>query len=76
MTWGPGKYDDECTAVREQTRAAAVLLCIVNGIKGSGFSLQTLGNPAGMELLADLPEVLRNLAKQIEESRGEHGAEN
>jgi len=40
MAGGAGKYDAEATAIREQTKARAVALIVVDGIKGSGFSIQ------------------------------------
>jgi hypothetical protein len=63
MPLGPGKYDDLCTFVREQTRAEAAFVIIINGKKGSGFSCQ-----ADIHALLKLPELLENIAKQIRES--------
>jgi hypothetical protein len=37
---GPGKYDDACTAAREMAQAEAAIVIILNGNKGSGFSIQ------------------------------------
>jgi len=37
---GPGKYDDACTAARVATHAEAAIVIIINGDKGSGFSVQ------------------------------------
>ena len=63
MSWGPGKYDDICTEVREKTNAqGGVLLVILDGDKGSGFSCQT--DLVGTIALADL---LENVARQIRE---------
>jgi len=66
MAIGPGKYDDLCTTVRESVEADAALVIIINGRKGSGFSLQT----ADLGVLADLPATLRRTADQIEQSYG------
>ena len=60
MATGPGKYDDICTTVREQTQAAAAIVIIVGGTKGSGFSVQATGHE-----LAQLPDILEHLARQI-----------
>lgn len=62
MALGPGKYDDACTQVRIDTNAHAVLLLVLEGTKGSGFSLQV----HDMDIVAQLPTMLRNLADQIE----------
>jgi hypothetical protein len=37
---GPGKYDAVCTVAREATKAEAAIVIIINGDKGSGFSVQ------------------------------------
>ena len=62
MTIGPGKYDDECTLVRERTHAKGVVVIVVGGDKGAGFAVQTTTTQAVM----DLPAVLRTMADQIE----------
>lgn len=67
MPMGPGKYDAVCSEVREGTKAKAVLLMVIAGDKGSGFSVQT----ADLAVLAALPAILRDTAKQIEEAGGE-----
>lgn len=64
MALGPGKYDSYCTNVRIETQADGVLLIVINGKLGSGFSVQT----SKLEVLANLPGVLRNVADQIEKS--------
>ena len=61
MTIGPGVYDEEATMARERTNAQAVVLIVVRGDKGSGFSCQALE-----DVILDLPAVLRSLADQIE----------
>ena len=40
MTIGPGKYDDVCTLAREAAGAEVACVIILNGNKGSGFSMQ------------------------------------
>lgn len=63
---GPGKYDDECTKVREATKSRGVLLAVFDGSKGHGFSVQ-----ADLETTLRLPEILRFIADQIERDRKE-----
>jgi len=60
MTMGPGKYDDLCTQLREQAQAEGVVIFIVRGKHGNGFSVQ-----APLEVQATLPEVLESLAWRI-----------
>ena len=61
MALGPGKYDAFCTLVRESTKARGVALMIMDGIKGSGFSIQ-----GDIELTLGLAQLLRHMADQIE----------
>jgi hypothetical protein len=62
----PGAYDDLCTEARKQAGAKVCLLIIIGGNKGSGFSAQMPGFAA-----ADVPDILRDVANQIErEKRG------
>lgn len=66
MALGPGKYDDLCTAPRLAAKArGAVLLMVIGGERGDGFSvLQAID----YDLTADLPALLRSIARQIEDS--------
>lgn len=57
---GAGKYDEECTIVREKTNASGVILLVMNGDRGAGFSCQ--GDLGSMAVMADL---LENVAKQM-----------
>lgn len=66
MTHGPGKYNDAATVARESTGAAGVILLVFEGNLGSGFSVQ--GPP---HLLANLPDVMRQMADAIERDMGE-----
>lgn len=59
---GPGKYDQLCTSVRVQSQAKTAIILIINGNKGSGFSMQT-SDPREEERL---PAILRTMADQIE----------
>ena len=61
MALGPGKYDEQATAVREATRAESVIVVVINGSRGSGFSVQTT-EPLALKL----PAILRIIADQID----------
>jgi hypothetical protein len=61
MAAGGGKYDEECTEIREKTQSKGVLLIVIDGIKGGGFSAQMTP-----EHMAKMPGVLRIVAEQIE----------
>jgi hypothetical protein len=61
MPIGPGKYDDEATRVRESTGAQAVLVAVIDGVLGTGFSVQ-----APLHIAQRLPRVLRDIANEIE----------
>jgi len=61
MPQGPGKYDSECTLVREMAQAQAAIVIVLNGRRGTGFSVQTQ-TPLGPAVLADLlDQVVREL---------------
>lgn len=62
MAFGPGKYDEAVTTLREILHARGVLLVVVDGVNGSGFSAQL-----PPDLALSLPEVLRALADQIDQ---------
>ncbi len=64
MTVGPGKYDDLCTYVREQANAEAVILIVLGGNKGSGFSCQAIVPPDFVI------EVVENTLKQMKQDVG------
>lgn len=64
MAFGPGRYDDEVTALRERYHAHGVVLIIIGGDKGEGFSMQ-----ADLETTLRLPEMLEYVAAQIREDR-------
>ena len=59
---GPGKYDDLVTYVREQAKARGVILLVIDGERGSGFSVQVVGD----DLTRVLPRLLREVANGIE----------
>jgi hypothetical protein len=64
MTFGPGKYDDLCTYVAEQTgitvNGGGVLLIVLGGNKGNGFACQ-----CDLLTMMTLPDILEATAKQI-----------
>jgi hypothetical protein len=62
---GPGKYDDVCTRVREELGAQGVIVAVLGGPFGNGFSLQA----TSAEITDALPGILRNMAGQIEADR-------
>ena len=64
MPLGPGKYDDFTTQVREKTHARGVILLVVSGDKGSGFSCQS-----DAIVLEQLPDLLEYMAQEIRGSR-------
>jgi hypothetical protein len=63
MPIGAGKYDELCTYVRSETRAIGAIVMVLDGNKGSGFSVQ-----ADLETTMQLPALLRQTADQIEAS--------
>lgn len=64
MPTGPGKYDDLCTIVREQSEATAAIVIILDGNRGTGFSVQATYR-VHPEFLAT---TLEHVAKTIRES--------
>ena len=65
MPMEPGIYDAECTQVREATHAVGVLLVVVGGQRGTGFSLQ--GAP---EVITVMPDVLERTARELRAALG------
>ena len=61
MARGPGKYDDLATLVRARAKAEGVIVIVIGGSKGGGFSVQ-----ATAQVSAELPGLLRKLADDIE----------
>ena len=60
MAIGPGIYNDVCTQVRIQTQARGVIVIIIDGEKGTGFSCQ-----ADLLTMIQLPEMLEHVAEDI-----------
>jgi hypothetical protein len=67
VTLGAGKYDHLATGVREAARAEGVVVIIIKGDFGTGFSVQ-----GSLELTAKLPDVLEYMAQQIREDLAGH----
>lgn len=63
MPIGPGKYDDECTRLRESTEAQGVIVIVIGGKLGSGLSMQ-----AGRHTTLMLPDILEHIAAEIRQS--------
>ena len=59
--FGPGKYDDLCTRVREESTAVAAIVVIVGGERGSGFSVQSLDE----SFIYVIPDMLDKLSGDI-----------
>jgi hypothetical protein len=64
---GPGKYDDACTLAREQTQAKMTILMVIEGVHGSGFSVQEeTTDPDPRNRATKIVAVLRAVANAIE----------
>lgn len=61
MAEGPGKYNAWATMIRTGVHAEGVCLAVINGVYGSGFSVQ-----GTREVHLNLPTVLRQIADEIE----------
>jgi hypothetical protein len=68
----PGKYDALATSVRERTNAVGVVMIVLAGDQGHGFSVQTL-DPS---LEQSLPTLLRYIADNIERDLRASGVSN
>lgn len=64
MAMGPGKYDDLCTYVREQSGGQGAIVIVIGGKRGNGFACQT-----DLATLQSLPEILRHMADEIDDQR-------
>jgi hypothetical protein len=63
MAKGPGKYDNICTTAREAAQADSVVLIVLNGVHGSGFSVQSSAR-LDQHSLADLLEIVVNAMRE------------
>lgn len=69
MAEGPGKYDDLCTLVREGAQAEVAIVIVINGVHGSGFSVQGVTDQEALTRV-HLPALLEDLARRIRASGG------
>lgn len=68
MADGPGKYDDLCSYVREQSKGTITMVVVVDGVRGTGFSVQVYA-PSSLELADSLDQqadVLRKVAASMQ----------
>jgi hypothetical protein len=61
MAWGPGKYDAEVTDLMKKLQAEGIILLVIGGNRGEGFSSQVT-----LPALMAIPQMLRTIADQIE----------
>ena len=61
-----GNYDEEAAKVLVFTQSKAVVLIVMGGAKGSGFSVAGLARSPADGVIPKLPEILRHMADQIE----------
>lgn len=60
MPIGQGKYDDTVTKLREELEADAVVVLVIGGSKGHGFSCQ-----APPEIIKNMPDMFEAVAHQM-----------
>jgi hypothetical protein len=65
MAFGPGKYDDACTRLREEVGlsdgdAGGIIVIVIGGHLGNGFSCQ-----ADLETTLALPGILEDVARKM-----------
>jgi len=63
---GPGKYDDLATIIQARTGAQGIMLAVVGGDKGDGFSVI-----ATLDTAQAIPHALRKVADEIERDLAE-----
>ena len=60
-----GNYDDQAEQLLKETQAAAVVLMVLAGVKGHGFSVSGLeGNRDS--IVVRIPDLLRHMADAIQ----------
>jgi hypothetical protein len=62
MAIGPGKYDDIASHALRITSADSVIMIVLGGSKGSGFSVVS----TRLDTILSLPHLLRQTADEIE----------
>ena len=65
MAEGPGKYDKLATWVRERAKAQGVVVVVIGGDKGHGFSIQLPGTATADDMV-QIAAMLREVANQVE----------
>jgi hypothetical protein len=68
-----GKYDDICTKVRVETKAAFALVIVLGGDKGEGFSIQMDADRVDPKFLQNVPNFLHNVAEGVAQQLKEGG---
>lgn len=63
MSIGPGKYDEACTQALEATGAQSVILIVIGGKEGHGFSCHS----TDPDFETQIPMLLYRTAESIEE---------
>lgn len=61
MAIGPGKYDQESSDIQAAYQAAGVIVMVMGGTKGEGFSVT-----GTLPFTFAIPKILRSIADQIE----------
>jgi hypothetical protein len=67
----PGQYDEACEMVLKQTEAKLVVVVVIKGKHGNGFSVACCGVD-----IRPLPDTLRDVASQIEADLRDKGIAN
>ena len=68
MALGPGRYDDVCTAARTMSGAEVAIVLILNGDRGSGFSIQ--GDEHALLGHLDVARLLEHVAATLRKDLG------
>lgn len=63
---GGGKYDAAATLALQMTGAEAVVLIVLNGVRGSAYEVQVLGVRPIPELAVQLTKQLRTIIDDLE----------
>lgn len=72
MPVGPGKYDKECEEILLRDHADVVLVIVIGGKRGDGFSLSGV-NPF---VIPNIAAILRHVADSIEQTLRQKGQNN
>jgi len=65
MAFGPGKYDDLCKLVREQSGGKLVIVAVLDGERGSGFSVQMRAPEHATEETYDMLMVQARVMREV-----------